>query len=57
MNTTTRRTNEALGGKFVQKGSGKAIMPEPKISKLLDLIVKALVILQGIATLLEKIFG
>lgn len=57
MNTTTRRTNEALGGKFVQKGSGKAIMPEPKITKLLDLIVKALVILQGIATLLEKIFG
>ena len=57
MSMTTRRTKEALGGKFVQKGSGKAIMPEPKITKLLDLIVKALVILQEIATLLEKIFG
>ena len=53
----TVRANVESGQNFIRKGSGKATMPEPKISKLLDLIVKALVILQGIATLLEKIFG
>ena len=53
----TVRANVESGQNFIRKGSGKAIMPEPKITKLLDLIVKALAVLQGIFTLLEKILG
>lgn len=49
--------NEANEKRFTRKGSGKLTIPEPKIIKLLDLVIKLLAVAQGAISLLDKIFG